>query len=392
LTPNGALPVGTAGTVYSNVLTQSGALGTPTFTVTGGGLPTGLSLAANGTISGTPTATGIFNFNVTVTDASGCTGVGAYSIEISCPANPTSLTGLPTLCTNDGVYTLVEGSPVGGVYSGVGVSAGVFDPSGGTQLINYDYTDVYGCPHSTSASFTVNNLPTVTQTPFTAVCENAGSVTLSGGTPAGGTYSGTGVTAGDFDPTQGTQTITYTYVDGNGCSNSVNETMTVNSAPNVTFTFPTVSICSTDPFFALSGGDPAGGVYSGVGVVAGVFDPGTAGPGVHPVTYEYTDGNGCSAADIDDITVYDCLSLESLKTSNLSVYPNPSGGLFTVVMQATDALTDLKVSDLSGRVIVDKIVSVNGELKIDITHVQTGIYVFSGNINDKPFAIRLMKE
>ncbi len=536
MTPNGALPVGTAGSGYSNTITQSGALGTPTFAVTAGALPPGLTLAANGTISGTPTATGTFNFSVTVSDASGCTGAGSYSIQTNCPANPTSLTGLPTLCTNDGVYTLVQGSPGGGTYSGAGVSAGTFNPSSGTQLITYDYTDPYGCAHSTSASiivnpaptvtqsafvavcenaapvalsggspaggtysgtgvtagnfdpsqgtqmityaytdgngcsnsametFTVNGLPTVTQTPFTAVCEDAGSialsggspaggtysgtgvaagnfdatqgtqtitytyidgngcsnaaselmtvndlptvshtpftavcanngtVALSGGSPAGGTYSGTGVTAGNFDPAQGTQTITYTYIDGNGCSNAAMETFTVNNLPNVTLTFAFAPICSTDPSFSLSGGSPAGGTYSGVGVTAGNFNPGTAGVGVHMVTYDYTDANGCSASAMDDVTVNDCLNLNELNSSNITVYPNPGKGVFTVTTENTDALTDLNISDLSGRIIANGIVNINGELTIQITDAQTGVYVFSGKINGKPFAVRLMKE
>ncbi|MFN6116675.1 MAG: T9SS type A sorting domain-containing protein, partial [Flavobacteriales bacterium] len=65
-----------------------------------------------------------------------------------------------------------------------------------------------------------------------AVCVNAADVALNLGTPAGGTYSGVGVsgTVGNqvFDPSVGTQTLTYTYSDGT-CSNSATTTITVNS-------------------------------------------------------------------------------------------------------------------------------------------------------------------
>jgi hypothetical protein len=64
------LPSATDGTAYSQTLHASG--GTPQYTwaVTLGSLPAGLSLAGTtGTISGTPTSSGIFTFTVTVSDA-----------------------------------------------------------------------------------------------------------------------------------------------------------------------------------------------------------------------------------------------------------------------------------------------------------------------------------
>ena len=50
-----------------------------------GALPTGLTLGADGTLSGTPTQTGTFPIVVTATDANGCSGTGAtYTLVISC--------------------------------------------------------------------------------------------------------------------------------------------------------------------------------------------------------------------------------------------------------------------------------------------------------------------
>jgi len=72
----------TWGQAYSQSLSQTGALGAPSFAVTAGALPPGLTLTANGVISGTATATGTFNFTVTVNDASGCSGSTSYSITV----------------------------------------------------------------------------------------------------------------------------------------------------------------------------------------------------------------------------------------------------------------------------------------------------------------------
>ncbi|MEZ5083177.1 MAG: T9SS type A sorting domain-containing protein [Bacteroidales bacterium] len=53
---------------------------------------------------------------------------------------------------------------------------------------------------------------------------------LTGGTPAGGTYSGNGVSGGMFDPSAagiGEHTITYTYTDPNFCTNTATALLTV---------------------------------------------------------------------------------------------------------------------------------------------------------------------
>ena len=299
MTAGGALTAGVAGSAYSNTLTQTGALGTPNFAITAGALPPGVTLAANGTISGTPTATGTFNFTVTVNDASGCSGSQSYSITVVCQVNPITLTTSPSLCDNGSVYTLVEGSPAGGTYSGTGVTAGEFDPSAGTQTITYDYTNPYGCTYNSTYTITVNTAPTVTQSAIEAVCDNSGTLVLTGGFPEGGVYSGTGVTAGEFDPAAGTQTITYTYTDANDCVSDATETITVNAAPTVTQS-AIEAICDNSGTLVLTGGSPEGGVYSGTGVTAGEFDPAA---GTQTITYTYTDANDCVSDATETITV-----------------------------------------------------------------------------------------
>ena len=330
MTTGGMLTGGVAGSSYSASLAQTGALGTPNFAITAGALPPGVTLATNGTISGTPTATGTFNFTVTVSDASGCSGAQSYSITVVCPANPITLAASPALCDNGSAYTLIEGSPAGGTYNGTGVTAGQFDPSSGSQAITYDYTDPYGCVYSSNYTITVNTAPTVTQSAI-SVCDNSGTFVLIGGLPAGGVYSGTGVTAGEFDPSAGTQTITYTYTDANGCVSEATETITVNTASTVTQS--AISVCDNSGTFVLIGGLPAGGVYSGTGVTAGEFDPSA---GTQTITYTYTDANGCVSEAMETITVN---AAPTVTQSAISVCDNsgtfvligglPAGGVYS---------------------------------------------------------------
>lgn len=79
------LPSGQVGVSYSANLLASGVTGTPTWTVTSGSLPPGLTLAsATGTISGTPTAAGTYNFLVQVADnADGTSAQQGFSIIIA---------------------------------------------------------------------------------------------------------------------------------------------------------------------------------------------------------------------------------------------------------------------------------------------------------------------
>lgn len=93
-----------------------------------------------------------------------------------------------------------------------------------------------GCTGTDTVVVTINTLPNVTlMMPSSTPCVDDASITLSGGSPAGGTYSGPGVTAGVFDPSvgAGNHTIVYTYTDANGCTNSATQPITVNACVGI---------------------------------------------------------------------------------------------------------------------------------------------------------------
>lgn len=73
-------------TAYSSQVSGSGGWSPYTFSHVGGTLPAGLSLNANGTLSGTPTTATTYNFTVRVTDADGDTFDKAMSVAVSAPA------------------------------------------------------------------------------------------------------------------------------------------------------------------------------------------------------------------------------------------------------------------------------------------------------------------
>lgn len=75
---------------------------------------------------------------------------------------------------------------------------------------------------SDTIRLTVNPLPVVAYTGYLdTLCKDDAPVELVGGSPAGGTYSGSGVRQNIFYPataSTGNKTLTYTYTDNNGCT------------------------------------------------------------------------------------------------------------------------------------------------------------------------------
>lgn len=93
-------------------------------------------------------------------------------------------------------------------------------------------TNAAGCMDSSTVMVTVNQPPVVTMSSFSTICLADGPSTLTNGSPAGGVYAGPGVSGGNFDPGTagiGTHSITYTYTDANGCTDSDSASVTVDA-------------------------------------------------------------------------------------------------------------------------------------------------------------------
>ncbi len=150
-----------------------------------------------------------------------------------------SLSTFDDVCSNTPAFPLTGGTPEGGTYSGPGVSNNEFDPSSsgvGTFTITYTYTNDNGCEGIATQNITVNPVPVVTLSNFESVYDYEPGFELTGGTPEGGTYSGTGVSNGYFYPGiagAGTHTITYTYTGDYECENYAESNIEVISSLDV---------------------------------------------------------------------------------------------------------------------------------------------------------------
>jgi hypothetical protein len=81
-----ALPDARVGVRYAATIAADGGVAPYAYALAGGALPDGVSLAADGTLAGTPTAAGTFAFAVAATDAHGFAGTRDYAIAVSAGA------------------------------------------------------------------------------------------------------------------------------------------------------------------------------------------------------------------------------------------------------------------------------------------------------------------
>lgn len=109
-------------------------------------------------------------------------------------------------------------------------TAKTFTPSAATAGTYYYYVAQKATCQSPATKVTlyVNELPSVSVSSVDALTTDDAPVAISA-SPAGGVFSGNGITGSKFNPAVGVgvYTITYTYEDLNGCSNSATTKITV---------------------------------------------------------------------------------------------------------------------------------------------------------------------
>ena len=199
-----------------------------------------VTLSANGgtagyTYSGSTTNLCAGNYSFTVTDANGCIANTTATITsptaIAASATATNSAFCAGGCTNLNISA--SGGTPGYTYLWMPGSLNSATPNvcpAATTTYTCTVTDANGCTQNATLAVTVNQLPVVgINAVSTTTCVNQTNDFLIGN-PSGGTFSGTGVTGNNFNPSVagvGTWAVTYTYTDVNGCSNSASVNITV---------------------------------------------------------------------------------------------------------------------------------------------------------------------
>ncbi len=118
-----AVPGGSTGSAYGFGLAATGGTSPYTWTISSGALPAGLSLAANGMISGTTSQTGQFSFVAQVTDSSSPAQHATQSFMLSISGVPTGSMDGPAQLPQVYLQTLLANTPANGQVWNVSTSA-----------------------------------------------------------------------------------------------------------------------------------------------------------------------------------------------------------------------------------------------------------------------------
>ncbi|MBB3835947.1 uncharacterized protein YhjY with autotransporter beta-barrel domain [Xanthomonas arboricola] len=216
----GTLPPAVNGTAYSQTLTVSGGVAPYRFSVTSGTLPAGLTLAADGTLSGTPSAEGVSNFTITVTDASAASAAQAYSVSVGSAA-PVAVADAAVTMDGTAVTVAVTGNDTGTITAiaittaptnGSAVVNGldvVYTPNAGfigTDVVSYTASGSGGTSAATTLTITVNARPVAVSVTAEAVPGEAQQVDITRNA-TGGPFVAAAVVA-VLPASAGTATIT----------------------------------------------------------------------------------------------------------------------------------------------------------------------------------------
>ncbi len=353
-----SLPGGTVGTGYNQSVSQTGGVGTISWSVSAGSLPNGIGLnSANGALTGSPTVGGIFNFTLRATDGNGCFGEQAYQVAIACQSltlSPATLSPIPIATAYSQQLTVVGAAgtadwtisagalpsgvtlnPTSGLLSGTPNISGSFNFTAKATLqasgcvAQQAYTLVVNCTAISVSPTTLNSANM--GVPFSQQLSQTGGIgsitwsVESGSLPgninlsANGLLAGTPVTSGSFP-------LTIRATDSNGCFGERNYTLVVGTCPSITITPGTLpsGLIGTNYNqtltagggtpgynFTASGNLPNGITLSPAGVLSGT--PGSVGS--FSFTATATDQNGCAGSQA--YTLFIC----SVITVNPTVLP-----------------------------------------------------------------------
>jgi hypothetical protein len=298
------------------------------------GFFTGPNLSGADTVLFSPNSSivGPNNISYTYTDENGCRNTYDRVVRVTQVATVGMQAINDNYCVN-GDSVELKGEVLGvfegvGDFSGVGVNnntvddgIGYFRPdlagAGGPYEVVFTYTDDNGCVSAFSKNLIVRDLPSVSINDLDALyCVNSPSSSIRGvpQSSAGSFfYSGNQLDLNDlndgtasFTPSEITSsdTVTYTYTDGYGCTNSYWQELEVVALPEVSF--------ESDTLFCPNGssveivGVPSGGFFTGpniTGTDTAMFAPSESIIGTHDITYTYTDGNSCTNSFTREIEV-----------------------------------------------------------------------------------------
>jgi hypothetical protein len=338
--------------------TTTGATGIAT-TTTNYGLPAGVTavLVSNTiTISGTPTASGTFNYDIPLTGGCGTVSTTG-TITVTAINTASAASSTPTVCINTAItditHTTTGATGIATTTTNYGLPAGV------TAVLVSNTITISGTP---TASGTFNY-----DIPLTGGCGTVsatGTITVSAASTNSTTTSACGTYTWSVNGTTYTTSGTYTSVVG-----CLTETLnlTINALPITAITRAGDDLTATE----------TGATYQWYTCTSGSVGTMISGATTQSYTVTATGSyavevtkNGCSemSACFDVATLSD----SSFDLAKLSYYPNPVIDVLTI--SYTNEITAVQVYDISGRLVRDMKPNSN-EVTVDLSDLAASVYV-----------------
>lgn len=331
--------------VIVNVTPQADATINPQAGLCSTDSPVTMSAAeAGGTWSGTgitgdqfdPSTAGIGSHQVIYEITGACGNADTTYISVSDGYDAT-ITAPGDQCAQGGTITLT-GANSGGTWTGTGILdpfTGEFDPNAagiGTHEIIYTFNGTCGDADTIDIEVLDNADATINDPGV--LCESNGPIQLTS-QDIGGVWSGTGITngsTGEFDPSAaGIGTFNVNYTIAGTCGDSDDISITVAEDADATI-LPAGPFCREGTVETINSVNP-GGLWSAdcgtcINAVTGEFNPTVSGMGTWTITYIIS--GQCPDTSTTSVSVLDCLGIEEVENSNISIYPNPTFGLLTI--------------------------------------------------------------
>jgi len=349
-----------------------------TLTVTGANTytwspSTGLNSTTGGTVIANPTIT--TTYTVTGTSLSGCFGTNKVTITVN--PNPTITLNAPTSICN-GERTKLTAS--GGVTYTWTPSIALSATTGDSVIANPSATIIYSVKVTSSAGCTSTALDTVKiiatppipispQSP--SVCPGQGvvlRVPLSGSDYLWSSSSTSNSTTGDSINVTPLITTTYivTGIDSLGCSASDSDIVSISPAPNkptIAQTGNTLSSSASDNNQWLRNDTLIADATNQTYIITqyGCYSVSVSNP-----------ANGCNTTSDTICVTPTGLNQLSIDNIQIVIYPNPSGGMFTIISSKT--INKVNIFNVLGQLIYEAEpvqTQLNFELKTD------GLYFIS---------------
>lgn len=311
-----SLPGAIVGTVYSQSIV-SGGTAPYTDKVTSGSLPSTISFAADGTLSGTPTTAANYSFGLTIEDNYGFSATGNYTLAVTKGTATLNFSGLTQTYTGSPLPVTVTTTPSGLTvditYTGTGSTVYAQSSTPPTNAGTYSVTATVNDDNysgSTTAAFTIAqatanvSLSNLNQTYTGSALPVTVSVTPSGLT-VNVTYTGTGSTVYAQSSTAPTNPGTYNVsatVNSANYSGSATGVLTIAKA-SATVTLSNLSQTYTGSALPVTVSVTPSGLtvnvtYSGAsGTVYGPSSTAPTNAGTYSVTATVSDGNYSGSAN-----------------------------------------------------------------------------------------------